>query len=139
MQVITTEVVEGLRTAVANRTDLLSNPMNIVGVGMELMNKYPALSGSEKKALLIKAFTSFASGKDGILGTADDNLPKPVVDTITTLVQGNMIGDIISLVADVSKGRFNAAKAAEVAKQASGLFSGCLAFVKSKKGATKKA
>jgi hypothetical protein len=132
MQVITTSVAEGLRSAIATRTDLIANPMNIVGVGMELMNKYPTLSGSEKKALLVKALTNFASGKDGILGTADDNIPKPIIDTITNLIQGNLIGDVINFAAEVAKGRFNPAAAVEVVKQANTTFSGCFGFLMSK-------
>jgi len=133
MQVITTEVVQGLRDAIANRADLISNPMNIVGVGMQLMNKYPTLSGTEKKALLIKGLTSLASGKDGILGTADDVIPKPIIDTITTLVQGNLINDVIGLLVDTSKGRFDITKAIGVAMEAKGVFASCFAFLMTKK------
>lgn len=137
MQVITTEVVQGLREAIANRADLISNPMNIVGVGMQLMNKYPTLSGTEKKNLLIKGLTSLASGKDGILGTADDVIPKPIVDTITTLVQGNLINDVIGLLVDTSKGRFDITKAIDVAMEAKGVFSGCISFLMTKKAPAK--
>jgi hypothetical protein len=137
MQVIVTEVTEGLRSAVANRADLISNPMNIVGVGMQLMNKYPTLSGTEKKNLLIKGLTSLASGKDGILGTADDAIPKPVVDTITTLIQGNLINDIIGLLVDTSKGRFDIAKAVEVATETKNVFASCFSFLMAKRAPVK--
>ena len=132
MQAITTEIVQALREAATNRTDLLANPMKIIGIGMEFMKGYPALSGNEKKALLVRALTSFAAGEDGILGTSDDKVPKPIVDTVAALVQGNLINDVIALVADASKGRFNAAKAAETAKQAKGTFSGCFGLLMSK-------
>ena len=132
MQAITTEIVQGLREAAASRTDLAANPMNIIGIGMEFMKRYPTLSGNEKKALLVKALTSFAAGEDGILGTSDDKVPKSVVDVVAALVQGNLINDVISLVADASKGRFNTAKAIEVTKQAKGAFSGCFGLLMSK-------
>lgn len=129
MQVVTMEVTEGLREAIANRADLVCNPMNIVGVGMELMNKYPTLTGSEKKALLIKCLHNLAAGKDGVLGTADDAIPKPIVDAITKLVEGNLINDVISLVADVSKGRFDTKKAIAVAGEAKVAVKGCVGII----------
>lgn len=129
MQAVTMEVTEGLRDAIAKRADLVCNPMNIVGVGMELMNKYPTLTGSEKRALLIKCLHNLAAGKDGVLGTADDAIPKPIVDAITKLVDGNLINDIISLVADVAKGRFDTKKAVAVASEAKGAVTGCVGIL----------
>lgn len=132
MRTIVTDIVDGLLKAIEDRADLVSNPLNIVGVGMQLMNKHGDLSGSEKKALLVKALTMIASGEDGVLGTADDKIPKPIVDTIVNLLQGNLINDVISLVADVSKGRFNIQKAAIVAKKTTETCSGCFSFLISK-------
>lgn len=133
MQAIVAEVMKGLRMAVDTRADLTSNPMSIVAIGMELMNKYPKLSGTEKRNLLIKALTTLASGPDGILGTADDTIPKPVVDTLTNLIQGNMIHDIIGLVADITKGKFRPEKVTAIASACSG----CLGLLASRKAASK--
>jgi len=122
MQAIVMEVTQGLRDAITSRADLVCNPMNVVGVGMQLMNKYPMLSGTEKKAMLVKCLHNLAAGKDGVLGTADDTMPKPIVDAITKLIEGKLIDDVISLVADVTKGRFNA-------KDAKKAVTGCVSIV----------
>lgn len=132
MQVIISEVIEGLRSAIQSRADIGTNPMNIVGIGMGLLNKYPTLTGAEKRSLLVEALTKIASGPDGVLGTADDTIPKPIVDTILSLIEGNLINGIIGLVVDATKGRFDVDKAVEVAKEASKTCSGCFSFVISK-------
>lgn len=137
MQTILSEIGDSLRVAISSRADLVSSPMNIVALGMELMNKYPSLSGTEKRNLLVKALTDLASGPDGVLGTADDTIPQPVVDTLASLIQGNMIGDVIGLVADVTKGRFKLEKAIAVATDAKSTCGGCLSFLASRKSAAK--
>lgn len=111
MQAIVMDVTDGLRNAITSRADLVCNPMNVVGVGMQLINKYSVLSGTEKKTLLVKCLHNIAAGKDGVLGTADDTIPKPIVDAITKLIEGNLMDGVISLVADVTKGRFNTKEA----------------------------
>lgn len=132
MQAVVDSVVKELTSAVETRADLMSNPMNIVGVGMAIMNKHENLSGSDKKALLVKALTSLASGPDGVLGTADDRIPKPIVDTIVSLIEGKLINSVLDLAVGISKGRFDLQQAVAVAKEAKETFTGCFLFLKAK-------
>ncbi len=132
MQAVIMEVIDLLRNVAMTRIDLVSNPMGIIGIGMNAMNKYPDMTGREKRAVLVNALTTIASGPDGQLGTADDKIPKPIVDTIVSLIEGKLIQSVINFASDVSKGRFNVNEAVEVAKETEKTCSGCFAFVLSK-------
>lgn len=127
------DVVRNLRKEIESRADLLKNPLNIVAVGMELMNSYPRLSGSEKKMALIQALSTIADGADGIAGTEDDVIPKPMMDTIKALIEGKLIHHVVNLIADVSKGRFDLGQAVETAKEAQDACGGCFALLSSAK------
>lgn len=134
MDSIIQDVVKKLSEILAKQSGLLINPLQAVTMGMELMNKYPSLSGSEKKVMLVKALNVISSGKDGIVGTNDDVIPKPVLDTLMKLIEGQLVHNLIDLVSDVSKGKFDIDKTSAVAKDTVDTCSGCFKFLMGKKG-----
>lgn len=134
MNVMIDDVIKNMRKLFESKKDMLTNPLNVVAIGMELMNKYKGLSGVEKKTILVEALTTIANGADGIANTEDDIIPKPVMDTIKTLIDGQLVSHMINLVSDVSKGKFDINQTVAVAKEAGDVFSGCFAFCMSKKG-----
>lgn len=134
MNVIVNDVVKNMRKLFESKKEMLTNPLNIVAMGMELMNKYNGLSGMEKKTILVQALNTIANGADGIADTEDDVIPKPVMDTIKILIDGQLISHMINLVSDVSKGKFDINQTVAVAKEASEAMSGCFKFCMSKKG-----
>jgi hypothetical protein len=136
MNTIVTDVITNLRKLIDSKKDMLKNPLSVVALGMQVMNGYNGLSGDEKKLILVKALTTIANGADGVAGTNDDVLPKPIMDTITKLLNGTMIHDMINLVSDVSKGKYDLAQTVVVAKETEETCKGCFSFLVSKKGST---
>lgn len=111
------DIVKNLRDLINSKKDILHNPLNIVAIGMEAMNAYKNLSGTEKKALLVRALTIIANGADGIPGTSDDVISPHLLNTIRTVIEGNMLDNMINIIADASKGRFDIGKGVAIAKE----------------------
>ena len=109
-------------------TNGLAKPMEIIGVGMQFIERYSHLTGSEKKELFMKALDYIANGKDGIAGTEDDIIPKKTVDMIKLMLDNGIVEQTIDLVSDIAKGKYDINKTitsiVEVS-QATGCF-GCL-------------
>lgn len=119
-------VSEQLSSAIkANAIDV-SSPFAVVTKGMEIVQRLPAMKGSEKKELLLKVLRQIAAGKDGIEGTADDLLPAKTVDAIQMLLEKDLIADFTTIATDIAKGKVDLQKAAETAKKALPLVLACL-------------
>lgn len=88
-------------------TNGLAKPMEIIGVGMQFIERYSHLTGAEKKELFIKALEYIANGKDGVAGTDDDVIPKKTVDTIKMLLDNGIVEQTIDLVSDIAKGKYD--------------------------------
>lgn len=88
-------------------TNGLAKPMEIVGVGMQFMERYSHLTGAEKKEMFVKALEYIANGKDGVAGTEDDVIPKKTVDTIKLMLDNGIVEQTIDLVSDIAKGKYD--------------------------------
>ena len=91
--------------------------MSIIRKGMEIVDKYPSLTGEERKRLLINVLTHVAKGSDGVFGTDDDVLPEATVKQICVLLEGNLVENVIDIIIDASKGNFDINKATVVVQQ----------------------
>jgi len=74
-------------------------PLPILQHGMWLLGGSMAegMSGTQKKALLVKAIELIAHGPDGIAGTTDDILPPIVVSGLKALIESQMLEAVIDL------------------------------------------
>ena len=99
-----------LQESIVNKDFDNKSPILIIAKGMEILNEVPELMGTTKKQILIEAIERIASGKDGILGTDDDVLSVAHLGMIKILIDNNLIGGLIDVIADASKGKFNIAK-----------------------------
>jgi hypothetical protein len=120
------ELVFKLQDMLLNHPEV-SNPAMLVARGMEFIQKFPQLTGPEKKAALIKAFETIAAGKDGTANTNDDVIPAQTVKRIKDLLENDMIGHIIEVIIASAKGKFDLKKGVEKAK---GCFASVAAFFK---------
>lgn len=87
------------------------SPMVIITKGMELMETFPNMKGPEKKDLLIKVIQRISAGKDGIVGTEDDIIPKECVDALQTILDKNLLEGVVGVISDAARGKFNLNKA----------------------------
>lgn len=89
----------------------LAKPMELVGMGMQFMERYSHLTGAEKKEMFVKALEYIANGKDGVAGTEDDVVPKKTIDTIKLMLDAGIVEQTIDLVSDIAKGKYDINKA----------------------------
>ena len=61
----------------------------------------------DKKEYIIIALKEIAKGDDMILGTNDDTISSQVLDTLITMINTNLINDVVDIVSLASKGEFN--------------------------------
>lgn len=92
-------------------TNGLAKPMEIIGVGMQFIDRYSHLTGAEKKGLFIKALEHIANGKDGVAGTEDDVIPKKTMDTIKLMLDNGIVEQTVDLISDIAKGKYDINKA----------------------------
>jgi hypothetical protein len=103
-----------LNNIIAARKINLDNPIQIIIEGMQILDKFKDLPGNEKCEILIKALETIAVGTDGIEGTYDDLINVNVVNTIRVLLKENLLANIITVIADATKGIFDINKLQEV-------------------------
>lgn len=103
-----------------------TSPTQLIAKGMEIMETFPNMNGSQKKQLLVKVVEKVAAGADGIAGTEDDIIPKSVVDALKTLLEKNLVEDIVQVMLSAAKGEFNLEKNKEVAVELVAVTKSCI-------------
>jgi hypothetical protein len=111
----------------------MPSTIDLIKTGMELASDLINLSGPERKECLIAALAMIAKGADGIAGTADDLIDAKTLELLNTMIEHNIVGDIIDVVFDAYRGRLNIAGIKVVVDDAVAIGSGCWAFCRSKK------
>lgn len=86
------------------------NAVALIAKGMEIMNQYPMLNESEKKAMLFQVLKTIAVGKDGIEGTEDDIIDAKTLAQLKYMLENNIVQDMVSIIQDVAAGKFNLQK-----------------------------
>lgn len=77
-------------------------PMAMIKYIMKIVDVDNALSGIEKKELVIKVLDHVCAGKDGITGTDDDLIPEYIVEGISALLRSGVIDEVITLLHTVA-------------------------------------
>jgi hypothetical protein len=113
------------------KTNGLAKPMEIIGVGMQFIERYSHLTGAEKKELFIKALEYIANGKDGVAGTEDDVIPEKTVGVIKLMLDNGIVEQTIDLVSDIAKGKYDINKTITSIVEISQT-TGCFGFLKRK-------
>lgn len=127
-----------LQEAIVKKEVDASSAMVLIAKGMEIMETYKDLQGNQKKELLVKVMEKVASGSDGIVGTEDDLIPKETVDTLKSLLTQNLLGQVMSIVKDAARGKFNLQATISVATEVKKkCLPGLLACFKKVKGTKK--
>ena len=114
--VIVAKVAVFLQEAILKKEIDATSPMRIVAKGMEFMETFPNMTGIQKKDLLIKVLGRVAAGKDGIVGNADDIIPKECMEGLTYMLEKNLVGSVVSVISDAAHGKFNLNKTLVVAQ-----------------------
>lgn len=102
------------------------SPMKLIAKGMEILETFPNMKGEEKKALLVKVIEKIAAGADGVVGTEDDIIPASVVESLKTILEKDLIGDIVQVIAGAARGEFNLQQAKLVAVETANVAKSCV-------------
>lgn len=102
------------------------SPMKLIAKGMEILETFPNMKGEEKKVLLVKVIEKIAAGADGIAGTEDDIIPASVVEALKTILEKDLIGDIVQVIAGAARGEFNLQQAKLVAVETANVAKSCV-------------
>lgn len=87
------------------------SPTDVIARGARMLESKQGMSLEEKKSCLMKLIEEVAKGKDGVLGTDDDLLPKDTVEALRILIDGGLLGDIVKFILAATEGRFDGATA----------------------------
>jgi len=108
--------------------------MMIITKGMELMQTFPNMTGTQKKEVLIKVIQRLAAGKDGIVGNEDDIIPKECVEALQIFLEKNLLEGIVGVISDAARGKFNLQTTVAVAEDVKKVcLPMCLSFFSPKK------
>ena len=112
------EGMSGLIAQVVSTLAPASTMKDVVVRVLECVEKFPGMSGPEKRDRALDVLRTIAKGRDGIAGTADDVIPVAVLDALQNAIDTNIVGDMIDLAVDAAKGKFDINAAKEVVKDA---------------------
>lgn len=102
------------------------SPMKLIAKGMEIMESFPNMTGEQKKKLIVKVVEKIAAGADGIVGTDDDIIPASVVAGLKTILEKDLVGDVIQVINSAAKGEFKINKATDVVTTGVAVSQACL-------------
>ena len=86
---------------------ILSNPMDLISSGMELVRDISAINGADRKRCVIHALEIVARGKDGVAGTADDLIAPENLKMLSVMLEHNIVEHVVEALLDAAKGRLN--------------------------------
>jgi hypothetical protein len=83
----------------------LTSVMHILQMGMEVMEQFPILLGSQKKECLIAVLDAITRDPDELLACTDDDLlPQQTMNTIAYMIREGVLEQTIDMICQASKG-----------------------------------
>jgi hypothetical protein len=101
--------VASIRNAIKNNSIDTSSAMKLVVISMEIIESFD-VNNNDKKEYVIIAIQEIAKGDDMIIGTSDDTISPQVVESLITMINSNILEEVIDIVCLASKGEFNVNK-----------------------------
>jgi hypothetical protein len=117
----------------------MSNPIDLIRSGMELVQTVSAIDMTDRKACLISALQIVASGKDGICGTDDDLIEPETLKMLNILLQHNIVDHVVEALLDAAKGRLNIIAIKDVLIDTAAVSVGCIDWCMWKSASKKRA
>lgn len=92
------EIIAKIKTTIKENPHLLSSAVSIITMGFQLMRQENYKDVPTIKATLLDVLEKVAKGPDGVIGTADDVIPRAVMEEAIILLQTNMASDFITAI-----------------------------------------
>lgn len=114
------QVASELKQAIADERVTVDDAVTLVAHGMQLMDRYETMSGSDKAHNLLLILEEIAKGPDGEWGTDDDLLSPMVWNGVKTLIETGILQAIVKVIAQIRKGTFPSINDQDVQQCATG-------------------
>jgi hypothetical protein len=101
--------VTTIRDSIKNNSIDTSSAMKLIVISMEIIESFD-VNNNDKKEYVIMAIQEIAKGDDMIIGTSDDTISPEVVKSLITMINDNLLEEVIDIVCLASKGEFNVNK-----------------------------
>lgn len=101
--------VTSIRNAIKNNSIDTSSAMKLIVISMEIIESFD-VNNNDKKEYVIMAIQEIAKGEDMIIGTCDDTISPEVVKSLITMINSNLLDEVVDIVCLASKGEFNVNK-----------------------------
>ena len=98
-----------IRDAIKNKSVDTSSAMKLIVISMEIIESFD-VNNNDKKEYVIIAIQEIAKGDDMIMGTSDDIISPEVFQSLTAMINSNLLDEVIDIVCLASKGEFNVNK-----------------------------
>lgn len=80
----------------------INNAVDLLKAVFVIVNKFTTFDQQRKKEVVIETLEDIVAGRDGILYTDDDLLPKHILDGLKALIDNNMLLSTLDLLWDMS-------------------------------------
>ena len=101
--------VTSIRNAIKNNSIDTSSAMKLIVISMEIIESFN-VNNNDKKEYVIMAIQEIAKGEDMIIGTSDDTISPEVVKSLITMINNNLLDEVVDIVCLASNGEFNVNK-----------------------------
>jgi hypothetical protein len=101
--------VASIRNAIKNNSIDTSSAMKLIVISMEIIESFN-VNNNDKKEYVIMAIQEIAKGDDMIIGTSDDTISPEVVKSLITMINDNLLDEVVDIICLASKGEFNVNK-----------------------------
>ena len=101
--------ITSIRDAIKNKSIDTSSAMKLIVISMEIIESFD-VNNNDKKEYVIMAIQEIAKGEDMIIGTSDDTISPEVVNSLITMINTNLLDEVVDIICLASKGEFNVNK-----------------------------
>lgn len=134
------QLTNELKKAITDKRIAVNDAITLVAHGMQLMNRFKTMSGSEKSINLRIILEDIAKGPDGEWGTDDDLLSPIVWNGIKSIIDGGVLQAMMDVIYKIQKGTFPSLDDPELQVIATGCFGLIIDTLRSpRRGGTPKA
>ena len=125
IQPVYRRVYQNFANHVAKKDVVMNDAFDALRSLVYIVDGFGSLSGEENKSIVIQTLEDITAGRDGVLYTEDDLLPRHVLEGLKLLIETNMISATIDLICEATHAKIGFSITWYLCKFTSFLFCGC--------------
>jgi hypothetical protein len=96
-------VLENLLLAVNRDKIRIQDPFDLIKAIFNIVMRFDSMTLDEKKNIMLETLEAIVVGKDGVLFTQDDLLPRNVIEGLQILIKSNLLFSVLDLLYELSQ------------------------------------